>query len=169
MDEALLKQLYQKYHKELYLYLLTLCKSKEVAEDILQETFLKAILSLSESHTNMRAWLYMVARNLCFNYIKKEKRRNELDELSSGAVNEADVLENVLEHEKNRMLYKALENIDHTKREVLTLQYFCGLSQKEIAATLRLSPENVRILSYRGKRELRKFLEENGYDISWIT
>ena len=64
------------------------------------------------------------------------------------------------------MLYKALENIAHTKREVLTLQYFCGLSQKEIAATLRLSPENVRILSYRGKKELRKFLEENGYDIS---
>ncbi len=166
MKKAVLKELYNKYYNELYLYLFTLCKNKELAEDLLQETFLKAILSLSDSHTNMRAWLYMVARNLCFNHFKKEKHQTSIDELSNSITDEADVFESVLAIEKKRLLYIALQNIDRTKREVLTLQYFCGFSQKEIATTLKLSPENVRILSYRGKRELKKFMEENGYDIS---
>ncbi len=166
MEEQLLRRLYQTYRKELYLYIYSLCKNHELAEDILQETFLKAILSLQSNHTNMRAWLYMVARNLYFNYSKQQKRRQSFDELDDNMIAEdSDVLEKVVELDKNQMLYKALQNIERTKREVLTLQYFCGLSQKEISATLHLSPEYVRVLSYRGKRELKKYLEANGYDI----
>ena len=46
------------------------------------------------------------------------------------------------------------------------MQYFGGLSQKEIAAVLHLTPENVRVLSYRAKRELKAYMEENDYDLS---
>ena len=81
MDEKLLRELYKKYYKELYLYLYSLCKNRELSEDILQETFLKAILSLKDNHTNMRAWLYTVARNLYFNYSKKEKHKNDYNEI----------------------------------------------------------------------------------------
>jgi RNA polymerase sigma-70 factor (ECF subfamily) len=48
----------------------------------------------------------------------------------------------------------------------LQLQYFGGLSQKEIAGVLGLTPANVRVLALRAKRELKCFLEENGYDFS---
>ena len=89
MDEKLLRELYKKYYRELYLYLYSLCKSKELAEDILQETFLKAILSLHYSHTNMRAWLYLVARNLYFNHSKKQKQQNNFDEISDVISEEA--------------------------------------------------------------------------------
>lgn len=46
MEKDILKQLYQKYRKEIYLYLYSLCKKESLAEDLLQETFLKALLSL---------------------------------------------------------------------------------------------------------------------------
>lgn len=46
------------------------------------------------------------------------------------------------------------------------MQYFGELSQKEIAAILKMTPENVRVLSYRAKRELRVYMEENNYDLS---
>ena len=55
MEKDILKQLYQKYRKEIYLYLYSLCKNSSLAEDLLQETFLKALLSLPDDHTNMRA------------------------------------------------------------------------------------------------------------------
>ena len=58
MDRRLLEQLYRAYYRELYLYIFSFCKNPALAEDLLQETFLKAILSLPDSHTNMRAWLY---------------------------------------------------------------------------------------------------------------
>ena len=106
MEKDILKQLYQKYRKEIYLYLYSLCKNSSLAEDLLQETFLKALLSLPDDHTNMRAWLYLV------------------------------------------------------------MQYFGGLSQKEIAAILKMTPENVRVLSYRAKRELRTYMEDHNYDLS---
>ena len=74
MDSKVLEQLYRKYERELYLYIYSICKDKHATEDLLQETFLKAILALPDGHTNMRAWLYLVARNLTYNAIKKAGR-----------------------------------------------------------------------------------------------
>ena len=167
MDNEVLRQIYRRYQKELYLYLYSLCKNHELAEDLLQETFLKALLALPDGHTNMRAWLYMVARNLFFNYVKREKYITSMDELEEVPYkNMEEILERLLMEEQSRLLYRALQHLDRAKREVLLLQYFAGLSQKEIAVILHLTLENVRVLAYRGKRELKSYLEGNGYDIS---
>lgn len=168
MDNRLLRQLYQKCQKEIYLYLYSLCKNRDLAEDLVQETFLKAILSLPDDHTNMRAWLYMVARNLYFNYRKKESKNVSLEDIGDNLMDDmsSEVLEHLLLDERRRLLYQALQHINESKREILTLQYFGGLSQKEIAALLRKTPENIRILAHRGKKELREYMEANGYDIS---
>ncbi|MBR6643164.1 MAG: RNA polymerase sigma factor [Lachnospiraceae bacterium] len=168
MDNGLLKQLYLKYQKEIYLYLYSLCKNRDLAQDLMQETFLKAMLSLPNEHTNVRAWFYMVARNLYFNYQKKEKKQVTLEEFDHEMCDEntLEVLEHLLQDERRRLLYQALQHLSKDKREVLMLQYFGDLSQKEIAALLRKTPENIRILAYRGKKELREYMEANGYDIS---
>ncbi len=165
MDSKLLKELYTKYYRELYLYIYSLCRNREVTEDLVQETFLKAILSLSDSHTNTRAWLYMVARNLYFNFAKKEKHKTSLDEVKETPADTPPMIEHIIENERRRLCFEALQSLDGVKKEVLILQYFGSLSQKEIATTLHITPENVRVLSFRGKKELRKFMEENGYDI----
>lgn len=165
MDSKLLKRLYEMYHKELYLYIYSLCGNREVAEDILQEAFLKAILSLPDGHTNMRAWLYRVARNLYFNFAKMEKKKVDLSEAKEMPSTEPSMIEHIIASESRRLCFEALQSLKGAKKEVLILQYFGGLSQKEIAAILHLTPENVRVLSFRGKKELRKFMEENGYDI----
>lgn len=70
----MLEALYQRYYKELYIFVFSLCGSESVTDDILQDTFLKALLTLKDSHTNMRAWLYMVARNLYYNYYNRQKK-----------------------------------------------------------------------------------------------
>ncbi len=167
MDNQLLKRLYQKYQKEIYLYLYSLCKNREIAEDFTQETFLKAILSLPNEHTNIRAWLYMVARNLYFNYRKKEGKEFALEEVDETVSDGAETaLDQVLRDERRQLLFQALQHLKEESREVLMLQYFGALSQKEIAALLRKTPENIRILAYRGKKELKEYMEANGYDIS---
>lgn len=168
MQKHLLRQLYVKYQKEIYLYLLSLCRNREVAEDLVQETFLKALLSLKDEHTNMRAWLYTVARNLYFNYRNRERKNVPLEEIGDTLWDEegANLLNQLLADERLRLLYQALQHIGEQKREILTLQYYGGLSQKEIAVLLRISPENVRVLAHRGKRELKKYMEAKGYDIS---
>lgn len=129
--------------------------------------FLKALLSLPDDHTNMRAWLYLVARNLFFNYYRREKEKvplGEVQQIQNTASQE--VLEGILKEEKNRLLYQAMNELEERKREILLMQYFGGLSQKEIAAILKMTPENVRVLSHRAKRELRTYMEDHNYDLS---
>ena len=106
MEKDILKQLYQKYRKEIYLYLYSLCKKESLAEDLLQETFLKALLSLPDDHTNMRAWLYLVARNLLFNYYHREKEKVPLEEAQQMQdTGTQEVLEEILKGERNKILY----------------------------------------------------------------
>ena len=77
-----------------------------------------------------------------------------------------EVLDGILKEEKSKILYRAMNSLERRKREILLMQYFGGLSQKEIAAILKITPENVRVLSYRAKRELRIYMEEQNYDLS---
>ena len=147
MEKDILKQLYQKYRKEIYLYLYSLCKKESLAEDLLQETFLKALLSLPDDHTNMRAWLYLVARNLLFNYYHREKEKVPLEEAQQMQdTGTQEVLEEILKGERNKILYLAMNRLEQR--------------------ILKMTPENVRVLSYRAKRELRVYMEENNYDLS---
>jgi len=168
MQSKILQQLYAKYHKEIYLYLFSLCHNRELAEDLMQETFLKALLSLSDSHTNVRAWLYLVARNLYFNHQNREKKVTYFDDIEEtfGDAQTDEVLQRLLLDERRKLLYQALQHLGKQKRELLTLQYFGGMSQKEIATLLKITPENVRVLAYRSKKELKKYMEDNHYDLS---
>ena len=162
VDNELFMKLYGAYQKELYLYLYSLCRNRHQAEDLLHETFLKALLALPDGHTNMRAWLYMVARNLFYNQQKKKSQEilMEEQECFPEKNRDEDLLEKILEEENRRILYQAIRRLEVKKREVIQMQYFGGMSQKEIAAVLHITPENVRVLAYRAKKELKKDLEE---------
>lgn len=107
----------------------------------------------------------MVARNLYFNYINKKTRQILLDDLGKDLPDKDNISDKIILDEKMQTLYRGLQKLDIRKREVIEMQYFGGLSQKEIAHILKLTPENVRIISYRGKKELKRYMEENGYDI----
>ncbi|WP_394926804.1 RNA polymerase sigma factor [uncultured Robinsoniella sp.] len=160
MEANILEDIYQRYSRELFLYLYALLKDTSAAEDILQETFLKAFLSLDKTHPNFRAWLYKVGKNECLNYLKRQQR----------IVPEADMelfyesgspLDGILEKEQNRILLESLMKLPILSREVLVLQYFFEMPQREIAEILDLSPGNVRIIVHRAKKELKKEVEKN--------
>ncbi|MBQ8663007.1 MAG: RNA polymerase sigma factor [Eubacterium sp.] len=166
MNSKLLQMFFEQYHNDLYIYLRALCHDPVVAEDLLQETFLKAILSLPDDHVNVRAWLYMVARNLYYNYAARRKHQTPLEEWHEVPSELKDeVLEQMLQDEQRMRLHRALEQLSETRREVLVLQYFGGFSQKEIASMMQLSPENVRVLGHRAKKDLKRLMEEKGNDI----
>lgn len=156
-----------KYQKAIYLYLYAMCQNPAVAEDLTQDTFVKALLSLAEGHSNIKAWLYMVARNLYINYRKSEKRSISWDEIQyQEDINGDSLLAEIICSEKHTLLFRGINQLSPNKREILQLQYFSGLTQKEIAVILGLSDANVRVLALRAKRELKCYLEENGYDFS---
>lgn len=158
MDNRILQILYEKYYQEIFLYLLSLSYDSLLAEDLVQETFLKAILSLDEKHPNIRAWLYRVARNLYFNEKKKLDRNVLTDSFDENIKDEkADsLLEKLIDSQTKKNLYEAMQHINARQREVLTLQYFGNFKQKEIAKLLKITPENVR--NYNGNNRYYHYL-----------
>ncbi|MDO5424585.1 MAG: RNA polymerase sigma factor [Eubacteriales bacterium] len=168
MDHQILLELYNRYHRELYLYLYSLCQSHPLAEDLLQETFLKAILSLGDHHPNMRAWLYLVARNLCLNSLKKAGRAVSMEQAEPPPdfSSQDDPLNRFIQDERKKALFEAMKHLEPRKREILIMQYWSQMTQKEIAAVLQITPENVRVLAFRAKKELKHSMEVNGYDLS---
>ena len=74
MENDVLVRFYRAYSREIYLYLYGLSHNRQLSEDLMQETFVKALLSLQTADTGVKAWLYKVARNLYFNTYRKDKR-----------------------------------------------------------------------------------------------
>ena len=118
----------------------------------------------------MRAWLYMVARNLYYNYYNRQKKQMTIESSdfehaalkvhTSGreVLIQSDILEEVLHKEEKKQLLEAVSQLKGQKKEVILLQYFGDFSQKEIAAVLKITPGNVKVLSYRAKKELKEYL-----------
>ena len=165
MKNDLLAGVYRRYSKEIRLYLYVMSKNETLAEDLTQETFLKALLSLPADHPNVRAWLYTVARNLYYNSRKKDARivqeedPERVDEVSPGPE------ETLLRSERDRALLRAVTELEDRKREIVQLHYFSGVPLKDAAALMGLTPENVRVLLFRAKKELKTKMEAFGYDI----
>ena len=170
MENDVLAVVYRTYSREIYLYLYGLSHNRQLSEDLMQETFAKALITVVTADTGIRAWLYKVARNLYFNTYRKDKRliiglENAGNKVEIREEIEESPLSKLLTTEREEALYKALNKLEGKKREVLLLQYFSGLSGKDIAKLLDITTENVRILAFRGKKELKLYLEEAGYEI----
>ena len=170
MENDVLAIVYRTYSREIYLYLYGLSHNRQLSEDLMQETFVKALITVVTADTGIRAWLYKVARNLYFNTYRKDKRliiglENVENKAEIREEIEESPLSKLLTTEREEALYKALNKLEGKKREVLLLQYFSGLSGKDIAKLLDITTENVRILAFRGKKELKLYLEEAGYEI----
>jgi len=133
----------------------------EAAEDITQEVFIKAILSLNSSHNNFRAWLYTVARNLTYNHIRKNKNKaGVLDRLKHDKHQEEDISGTVIMNEQYQELYEAINQLSDSYREILILQYFSNMQLKEVADVLGITYGNARILAHRARSKLKELLEE---------
>ena len=171
MDKDMLRQFYRRYADEIYLYLYSLCKSRETAEDLMQEVFLKALLSLPDQNENLRAWLYKVARNACFNELRNRKREMNVGEINICAKSSTQeggfvsLLDDLIRSEQKRFLYEAMLKLPDRQREILELFYFSEMSIKQIAEIMKLTPQNVRVLAYRAKKQLREYMEVKGYEL----
>lgn len=160
MEKDILEVLYRKYTKQVYLYLYSLCHNHALAEDLMQETFLKAFCTAEKAGDAMLPWLLVVARNLYLDLWRREKRIagwEESDVTDGGE----EILEQMIKKEQNQRLYRAILRLKDTEREAVELYYFAGLSQDAISRVLNLSYSNTRVILYRAKQKLKRMLDEN--------
>ena len=158
MENDILEQIYHRYARKVYLYLYALCHSHTLAEDLMQETFLKALSSMELSEDAVFPWLLRVAKNLYIDAWRRQKHHAE-PKMEQQMIEE-EVLSHLIQKEQNRRLYQAIQTLKEPEREAVVLYYFAGLSQAEIARQLEMSHGNVRVMLHRAKQRLRNLLDD---------
>jgi len=169
-DEYALGALVDTHAPALIGYIARLVNDMHQAEDIAQETFIRAFEHLDkfDQHRPFRPWLFKIGRNLALNYLSsrmgKERRETEAvgDRLEIGTVGGP---ETALESsERRRGVEKVLGILPAHFREVLHLRYMEGLEYDAIAAALELPVGTVKTWIHRAKKAFLSQAESAGLD-----
>ena len=135
----------------------TFADSQDIAQDVLVK-ILEAELVLP--FDKLRAWLYRSAVRVYIDKYRRDKCYYEI--LQKEFFRREDLL--VYDQEGYEELYQAVADLPAKYQHVVDLYYFQDMSVKEIAHILGYSQSLVKINLYRGRKQLRKILEERGYD-----
>ena len=156
-----LQQLVEMYSDGLVRFAYSFVASSAVAEDIMEETFAKIIVTKRRfsPRATFKTYLYKIARNKCLDYIRFHRRFVPLDDLEN-VLEFADVEADVEKLERQRTLYKSLQQLPREYRDVLQLTYLEGFSTQEVCAIMRKNTKQVYNLLSRAKQSLKILLEK---------
>ena len=150
----MIQDLYERHFEELRRYCLQLSRSGDVAFDLVQETFLKALereeLLLSLSPEQQRAWLYKAARNL---FLDGVRRSALLQRKQNLLLDEEEQMESGFSRTETELLLLRLPAEDRT---LFRLRYLEGYSAVELAEMFDMPPATVRTRLLRARLLLKK-------------
>jgi RNA polymerase sigma-70 factor, ECF subfamily len=161
--EVDLTRAYAEHHEDLFGFLMSATRDRELAEDLLQEAFLRLLRELQAGRTpeNNRAWLFRVASNLV---VSKARRREvagrwlaHLVQRDSGEAADAEMLR----EERRGDLERLLAQLSPDARVALLLAAH-GFSGAEVAATIGRTGGATRTLLCRARLQLRELIEAEG-------
>ena len=149
--------------QKLYNYLLRMLRSREDAEDILQEVFIAFYDKMPKVDEEFcESYLYRAAHNKAINLIKKRSRTTELEMpellLSNEKVFDP---EQAMQEEKNAKVREAIGRLNEREASALNLQYYENKSYQEIAEIMDSTVSAVDSLLIRAKRKLKKILSQD--------
>lgn len=165
-NEEAFKTLFEKHRGKLYNYLFSIVKSKEIAEEIVIDVFMKMWTGreLMTDIQNMDAFLHKVAYNKALDFLRIASRNAALQKLVKREmeyVKEKEADHKMLEQECQEIIDQAIRQLSPRRRTIFTLSRVDGLSYDEIAQKLHLSRNTVRNTMAETFRSIRSFLHKN--------
>lgn len=155
------EQIYLDYFRDIQWYLLGLSKDPHLAEELTQETFFKALSSIRQYRegTDLRAWLYTIARNCYLSHLRRQKRTGELpQELpEQSGVSLVQALE---DREQAAAIHRCLHRMEEPYKEVFHLRVFGELPFRDIGGIFGKTESWARVTFYRAKQKIIQELEE---------
>ena len=155
--------LFERHHRALFRYFVSMHRDRELAEDLVQDVFFRMLryrASFDAGHS-FTAWMYQIAHNASLDHVRKQRgtvvdidtfveRRAELVSSAPGPEEEA------VRNQDLALLGRALDLLPEDKREILVLSRFQGMKYEDIAAVLRCEVATVKVRVYRAIRALEQ-------------
>lgn len=161
-------QVYAEHERHVFRYAYHLLGQREDADDVKQETFLRAYRAIGgfRNDCSLRTWLLRICANLCRDKMKARDRRPEVlfDPAAApeGMMSDEHVIDpqRVLERsQSSQVLYSALRGMPKEQREIIVLRDLEDMSYEEIAEMLGCSRPSVKLRLFRARRRLKERVE----------
>ncbi len=139
MDRSRQEQIYKDYKDKVYSYVLHRVHSKEDAEDLVTDIFIKIIdkyESFDESKAGISTWIFQITRNRVIDYYRSYKMPEEVPEDLAG---DGDVDEGIISEETLSELAAALEKLPEQQKDIIVQRYYHGKTLQEISRMMSLS------------------------------
>jgi len=156
-DSVALTKLVDKYKDIAYNLALSIVKNKEDAKDIAQDSFLRILENISRFRNDSKfsTWLYKIVYNQSIGFVKRENRTKMID--YSVLVDISEKNEN--QEDKTQDLYKAINLLEDTERNIIMLFYLAEKSIKEIVQITGFSNANIKVILHRARKKLYEKME----------
>ena len=140
----------RRYQDRIFTYIVNIVKNKDIADDIFQETFVKAITTIRQGRYTdsgkFSAWLMRIAHNLIIDYFRQEKSENtvsadqeEVNVLNRRDLSEENVEDILVTSQIHTDVRRIMESLPESQREVLEMRFYRNMSFKEIAEATGVS------------------------------
>ena len=157
-DRKAAGEIFDRLQQRIYRYLMMRTSNHETAEDLLQTTFLEMIRALPrykvQSDAKFTTWVFQIARFRLIDHYRKQGRTVPLD-YAADVVDTKPVPQDPFQHDH---LTVALGTLPEKYQTILHLRYREDLTTGEIAAVMKITQLNVRVLQHRALKALKKAL-----------
>ena len=156
--------LVKRYQNLVYTVVYRIVKNKEEAEEVAQDSFIKAFKSLKSyrGESKFSTWLYTIAYRKSLDAIKRNRRfmiTELVEELSEGEVGVVDnALSYLQNQERKKIISDSILKLPETEAAIITLYYLEEKSVKEIKQIVELTEDNIKIKLYRSRKKLYSIL-----------
>ncbi len=165
------ERLYENYHHMLFNYLFYMVRSREVAEELVQEVYIKVLNSYDqyEGRSSEKTWLYSVAKHVGIDWIRKQSRKKrkwegqeiEWSERDFEIKDFAPLPEEILvQKDEMQHIYNCLSKCTESQQQVILLRYIESLSISETAEVLGWTESKVKTTQHRAIKSLKKYAED---------
>ena len=154
------EEIYNAYFKDIYLFILAMSKNAEIAEEITQETFFKALKEIKHFRGNcsVKSWLCQIAKHLWYQWLDKRSRWNQT-ELTENVPSQESPEKATLLYMEKTALYQAIHALPDPMRELVYLRLTGEFSFAEIGRILGKSENWARTTFYRAKQKIMEKME----------
>lgn len=149
-DNKAFDTLLKRHQTRVFSYIYSIVKNRDVADDLFQETFVKAITTIKQQRYSesgkFSAWISRIAHNLIIDYYRQEKSENlvsaddgEVDVLNRKDLADINIEDVLVSEQIHADVRRIIEALPENQREVLLMRYYRDMSFKEIAEATKVS------------------------------
>ncbi len=164
--QTLIKKLFHIYYKDVYAYLYSLTRSTSLSEDLASEVFLEVVKSIASfrSESDIKTWLFTIARRRWIAYLKKEKKEIQMETLLEFYEDKKQNVEkNYYQQVLLERIYELLNEEPERIRNIVLMR-MQGYSYYEIGKMFDISENSARVIDFRAKTKIRNQLKKEGYN-----